>query len=94
MVPDAAGLPGWVNALSQSASRAQVVQGIEQSTEYRTKLVDTLYLQLLNRPADALRAVQEAVQLAESASRHDPASARARAEYDDARSALAELDSR
>jgi hypothetical protein len=50
---DAAGLPGWVNALSGGASRAQVVQGIEQSTEYRTKLVDSFYLQFLHRTADA-----------------------------------------
>jgi uncharacterized delta-60 repeat protein len=50
---DAAGLPGWVNALSQGVSRAQVVQAIEQSTEYRTKVVDSLYLQFLHRAADA-----------------------------------------
>ena len=50
---DAGGLPGWVNALSQGATRAQVVQGIEQSAEYRTKVVDSLYLQFLHRTADA-----------------------------------------
>jgi len=50
---DVAGLPGWVNWLGQGASRAQVTQAIEQSAEYRTKLVDSLYLQFLHRPADA-----------------------------------------
>jgi uncharacterized delta-60 repeat protein len=50
---DAGGLPGWVNALSQGASRAQVMQAIEQSAEYRTRLVDSLYLQLLHRTSDA-----------------------------------------
>jgi uncharacterized delta-60 repeat protein len=50
---DPGGLTGWVNALSQGASRAQVVQAIEQSTEYRRKLVDSLYVQLLHRSADA-----------------------------------------
>ncbi|TMQ30319.1 MAG: DUF4214 domain-containing protein [Planctomycetota bacterium] len=50
---DAAGLPGWVNWLSRGASRAQVVQAIEQSAEYRTKVVDNLYLQFLHRTADS-----------------------------------------
>ena len=49
---DQGGLTGWVNWMAQGASSARVVQGIEQSTEYRTRVVDNLYATLLGRPAD------------------------------------------
>src|SRR5439155_5596432 len=49
---DQPGLSGWLNALTQGASRTQIAQGIEASREYLTRLVDSLYTTLLNRPAD------------------------------------------
>jgi uncharacterized protein (TIGR03118 family) len=50
---DSAGLENWVNSLSQGASRAQIVAGIESSAEYRTSVVQQLYSSLLHRPADS-----------------------------------------
>ena len=49
---DAAGLSGWVALLAQGTARSQVVLTIEQSQEYRTRLVDRLYMTLLGRPED------------------------------------------
>jgi hypothetical protein len=50
---DAGGLSGWVTLLTQGTPRSQVAAAIEQSQEYRTRLVDNLYTSLLARPADA-----------------------------------------
>jgi uncharacterized delta-60 repeat protein len=50
---DAGGLSGWVTLLAQGTPRTQVAAAIEQSKEYRTRLVDNLYTTLLARPADA-----------------------------------------
>ena len=44
-------LSGWVALLAQGTTRSQVVLTIEQSQEYRTRLVDRLYTTLLGRPA-------------------------------------------
>ena len=49
---DQPGLSGWVAWLAQGAARSQVALGIEQSPEYRTRLVDGFYSTLLGRPAD------------------------------------------
>jgi hypothetical protein len=51
-LPDASGLAGWVSVLNQGGSRAAVVQGIEQSAEYRADEVQALYQQFLHRAAD------------------------------------------
>ena len=57
-------------------------------TEYARELLQ------LDRRTEALKAVEEALQLAESASRHDPASARASAEYREARTVVTQIESR
>src|SRR5207245_1991018 len=49
---ESAGLVNWLGWLRQGASRAQFVQAVEQSQEYRIRLVDSYYLSLLGRPAD------------------------------------------
>jgi len=49
---DAGGMSGWVTLLTQGTPRTQVAAAIEQSQEYRTRLVDSLYTTLLARPAD------------------------------------------
>src|SRR5438552_119633 len=49
---DPGGLSGWVTLLTQGTPRSQVAAAIEQSQEYRTRLVDHLYSTLLARPAD------------------------------------------
>src|SRR5205085_1921189 len=47
-LPDPAGLQFWVSALnSNQLTRIQVVQGFEQSTEYRIRILDQLYAKLL-----------------------------------------------
>jgi hypothetical protein len=50
---DPAGLAIWSNFLSAGNSRAQMVQAIESSLEYRALLVQAAYRQLLHRPADS-----------------------------------------
>jgi len=52
---DAGGLSGWVTLLTTKTvpGTFSVVMAIEQSQEYRTRLVDNLYTTLLARPADA-----------------------------------------
>jgi uncharacterized protein (TIGR03118 family) len=47
------GLAFWAGQLDQGVTRAQVVAGIEASTEYRTILVQKAYTQFLHRTADA-----------------------------------------
>jgi len=49
---DLNGLAFWTAALDQGASLAQVVQGIENSTEYRVIEVQALYQKYLHRAAD------------------------------------------
>lgn len=49
---DAAGLAHWSTLLDRGASRHQVAQGIENTQEYRTSIVDGLYSLLLQRAAD------------------------------------------
>jgi uncharacterized protein (TIGR03118 family) len=49
---DAAGLASWLAGLDQGMTRAQVVAGIENSTEYRAVLVQQAYQQFLHRSAD------------------------------------------
>src|SRR5262249_33654076 len=49
---DSAGLANWTNELNQGMSRPAVVQGIESSLEYRTDLVQSLYVKYLHRNAD------------------------------------------
>ncbi len=52
---DPSGLATWTNLLNglgnTASGRAQVVENIEASPEYRTDEVNNLYLQYLNRPA-------------------------------------------
>jgi streptogramin lyase len=47
-----AGLASWTGALSQGALRADIVQGIEGSPEYRTVVVKDLYTRFLHRSVD------------------------------------------
>jgi streptogramin lyase len=46
------GLAFWSSALSQGALRADIVQGIEGSPEYRTVVVQDLYTRFLHRSVD------------------------------------------
>jgi uncharacterized protein (TIGR03118 family) len=50
---DPAGLAAWTGALDGGMTRAQVVAGIESSTEFLTAEVQKAYQQFLHRPADA-----------------------------------------
>src|SRR5439155_14673475 len=50
---DPTGVNAWTSRMTQGATRAQVVLAIEQSTEYRTRLVENLYATYLGRQADA-----------------------------------------
>ena len=51
--PDADGLTVWVNALdSGSLSRTQVADDIQDSTEFRTDLINSYYQNILGRAAD------------------------------------------
>jgi uncharacterized protein (TIGR03118 family) len=50
---DPAGLAAWTGALDRGVTRAQVVAGIESSTEYQTVVVQKAFQQFLHRPADA-----------------------------------------
>ncbi|MBX9788919.1 MAG: DUF4214 domain-containing protein [Pirellulales bacterium] len=50
---DADGLAYWTKLLDNGASRQQVVQSIQQSTEYRANLIDHVYETYLGRAADA-----------------------------------------
>jgi hypothetical protein len=50
--PDAGGLANWSAQLDRGASRAQVVQGIENSGEHLGLVVNGLYQTLLGRTAD------------------------------------------
>jgi uncharacterized protein (TIGR03118 family) len=49
---DPVGLGFWTGMLAQGNSRAQVVQGIEGSLEYRSKVVQNLYSTYLKRRVD------------------------------------------
>ena len=49
---DGSGLAYWVGQLNQGVSRAQVASDIENSDEYRTIQVESLYGQFLHRAAD------------------------------------------
>jgi uncharacterized repeat protein (TIGR01451 family) len=51
---DPLGLAYWGWLLTQGATPAQVVQGIEDSAEYRAGVVDGLFRRFLHRPADPL----------------------------------------
>jgi hypothetical protein len=51
--PDAAGLSTFLGLLSSGASRTLVASDLLNSGEYRTDLVNAMYMQLLSRPADA-----------------------------------------
>jgi len=50
---DSAGLTYWTNLLNKGTSRQQVTLGIQQSTEYRSRLIDSVYETYLGRDADA-----------------------------------------
>jgi autotransporter-associated beta strand protein len=51
--PDLPGLLGWQNALDQGLlTRTQFVFALESSTEYRSDVVDALYVHYLHRHAD------------------------------------------
>jgi len=50
---DPTGLANWVAALNAGATRAQVALAIESSQEYRSLVVENLYMQYLHRSADA-----------------------------------------
>jgi CSLREA domain-containing protein len=50
---DAGGMAAWNNQLNLGTSRAAIVQALENSQEYRTDQVQTLYSQYLHRTADA-----------------------------------------
>lgn len=50
---DSAGLAYWTNQLNKGTSRQQVTLGIQQSVEYRTRLIDSVYETYLGRDADA-----------------------------------------
>jgi uncharacterized protein (TIGR03118 family) len=50
---DPAGLNNWTGLLNQGVSRAQVVQDIEGSMEFRTDQVTAIYNQFLRRAVDA-----------------------------------------
>jgi virginiamycin B lyase len=49
---DNAGLYAWMNQMSNGVTPAQIVLGIEQSSEYRTDVIDNLYATLLGREPD------------------------------------------
>jgi uncharacterized protein (TIGR03118 family) len=51
---DPTGLSMWTAALSQGTTRKQVVQSIENSSEYRTVVVRDLFTTFLRRSADAV----------------------------------------
>jgi hypothetical protein len=50
---DPAGLAGWSNYISAGNPRAQMVQAVEASLEYRSVVVQNAYRGLLHRPADS-----------------------------------------
>ncbi len=50
---DSAGLAYWTNLLNKGTSREQVTLGIQQSVEYRSRLIDSVYETYLGRDADA-----------------------------------------
>ena len=50
---DSAGLTYWTNLLNKGTSREQVTLGIQQSVEYRSRLIDSVYETYLGRDADA-----------------------------------------
>jgi hypothetical protein len=50
---DSAGLAYWTNLLNKGTSRQQVTLGIQQSVEYRSRLIDSVYETYLGRDADA-----------------------------------------
>jgi uncharacterized delta-60 repeat protein len=60
---DAAALAGWGGLLDRGASRAWVVQVIEQSPEHLTREVQGLYQTLLGRPAAPLELASWVTQL-------------------------------
>jgi hypothetical protein len=49
---DSVGLTNGTIALAQAVSRSQIVLSIENSVEYRTKLINSLYFTLLGRAVD------------------------------------------
>src|SRR5262249_32889381 len=49
---DPTGLAGWTNALTNGASRGQIIQAIQASLEYRQDLIDDLYGPSLHRKPD------------------------------------------
>jgi uncharacterized protein (TIGR03118 family) len=51
---DPSGQAFWAGQLDGGAARGQVVQGIENTTEFRAHVVNTLYGKLLNRQADPM----------------------------------------
>jgi Fungalysin metallopeptidase (M36)/SdrD B-like domain/Fungalysin/Thermolysin Propeptide Motif/Domain of unknown function (DUF4214) len=50
---DPSGFQSWTAFLASGGTRAQVVQGIEASAEYRLKVINDLYFAYLGRAADA-----------------------------------------
>jgi hypothetical protein len=50
---DPVGQAGWTGLLNQGISPQLIIDMIEQSVEYRTDVIQSLYQQLLNRSADA-----------------------------------------
>ena len=50
---DSGGLAAWTNFLNGGGSRTQMVFDVEQSQEYRTLVINTLYNQYLHRAADS-----------------------------------------
>src|SRR5579884_2829690 len=51
---DSQSLAGWNPMLQQGVSRQAVVSQIENSTEYRTDLINQLYRSYLHQPADSV----------------------------------------
>src|SRR5262249_40259294 len=49
---DPTGLAGWTNALTNGASRGQIIQAIQASLEYRQDVIDDLYGTYLHRKPD------------------------------------------
>jgi sugar lactone lactonase YvrE len=50
--PDAVGLGHWLDQLEKGATRTKIVEQIESSSEYRTDMVEKLYVSMLGRAAD------------------------------------------
>jgi hypothetical protein len=61
---DPAGMDSWSGLLNQGTPRAQVVLAIQNSTEYRTNLIESVYETYLGRAADPAGLQADLAQLA------------------------------